>query len=49
MKYVVFSFIAFFAYERVTGLTKTCVYTSPIGEHAITINAVALCPMQIRV
>ena len=49
MKFLIFAFIAFFSYERITGLTKTCVYTSPIGEHAITINAAQLCPLQIRV
>ena len=40
---------AFFKYERVTGMTKTCVYESVYGEHAITIKSYQLCPLTIEV
>lgn len=44
-----FAGTAFFKYERVTGMTKQCVYDYLGNEYTITIKATSLCPLQIRV
>jgi hypothetical protein len=41
--------LAFFQYERITGMTKQCVYDYLGNEYTITLQAVQLCPLQIRV
>lgn len=41
--------VAFFVREYTSGMNKICIYESVRGEHAITINAVALCPISIQV
>ena len=39
---------AFFKYERVTGLTKICVYDYLGSDYAITIKSYQLCPLTIQ-
>jgi len=41
--------IAFLKYERVSGMNKICVYDHLGSEVAITIKAIELCPLSIRV
>lgn len=40
---------AFFKYERVTGMTKQCVYDHLGSEYTITIPATRICPLRIEV
>lgn len=40
---------AFFKYERVTGMTKQCVYDYLGSEYTITLKATELCPLTIDV
>jgi hypothetical protein len=40
---------AFFLYERITGLTKQCVYDHLGSEYTITLQAYQLCPITIQV
>lgn len=40
---------AFFKYERVTGMTKQCVYDYLGNEYTRTMRATDLCPLSIRV
>jgi hypothetical protein len=40
---------AFFKYERVTGMTKQCVYDYLGSEVTVTQPAVSLCPLTIQV
>ena len=41
--------MAFFKYERISGLNKICVYDHLGSEVAITIKAYKLCPLTIDV
>jgi len=41
--------MAFFKYERVTGMTKQCIYESMGNEYTITISAASLCPLTLQV
>jgi len=41
--------VAFFKYERISGMNKICVYDHLGSDVAITISAVALCPITINV
>lgn len=40
---------AFFKYERITGMTKQCVYDYLGSEITRTQSAVSLCPISIQV
>lgn len=40
---------AFFKYERVTGMTKQCVYEYLGNEYTITVQSYQLCPLTIQV
>lgn len=40
---------AFFKYERVTGMTKQCVYDYLGSEYTITIRSYRVCPVTIEV
>lgn len=40
---------AFLKYERVTGMTKQCVYDYLGNEYTRTISSTELCPLTIRV
>ena len=40
---------AFFKYERVTGMTKQCVYDYLGSEYVRTMRSTELCPLSIRV
>jgi len=40
---------AFLKYERVTGMTKQCVYDYLGNEYTRTIRSTELCPLSIRV
>jgi hypothetical protein len=40
---------AFFKYERITGLTKQCVYDYLGSEYVITLQSYQLCPITITV
>ena len=40
---------AFLKYERVTGMTKQCVYDYLGNEYTRTMRATDLCPLSIRV
>jgi len=40
---------AFFRYERITGMTKQCVYDYLGSEYTITIKSYKLCPMTLKV
>lgn len=44
-----FAGTAFFKYERVTGMTKQCVYDYLGSEYVITIRAYEICPITIEV
>ena len=39
--------MAFFKYERVSGMNKICVYSGPSGDISITIKSYKLCPLSI--
>ncbi len=41
--------VAFFKYERVSGMNKICVYDHLGSEVAITISSIKLCPLSINV
>jgi len=41
--------VAFFKYERVTGMTKQCVYDYLGSEYVRTMRSTELCPLSIRV
>jgi len=41
--------MAFFQYERTTGMTKQCVYDYLGSEYTITISAISLCPLTIQI
>lgn len=40
---------AFFQYERITGLTKQCVYDYLGSEYTITLQSYQVCPITITV
>jgi hypothetical protein len=40
---------AYFKYERVTGMTKQCVYDYLGNEYTRTMRSTELCPLSIRV
>jgi hypothetical protein len=40
---------AFFKYERITGMTKQCVYDYLGSAYTITLSSVSLCPLTIDV
>ena len=40
---------AFFKYERVTGMTKQCVYDYLGSEYVRTMRSTEVCPVSIRV
>lgn len=44
-----FAGTAFLKYERVTGMTKQCVYDYLGNEYTRTIRATELCPLSIEV
>ena len=44
-----FAGTAFLKYERVTGMTKQCVYDYLGNEYTRTMRATDLCPLSIRV
>lgn len=44
-----FAGTAYFKYERVTGMTKQCVYDYLGNEYTRTIRSTELCPLSIRV
>lgn len=44
-----FAGTAYLKYERVTGMTKQCVYDYLGNEYTKTIRATELCPLSIRV
>jgi hypothetical protein len=44
-----FAGTAFLKYERVTGMTKQCVYDYLGNEYTKTIRSTELCPLTIRV
>jgi len=41
--------VAFLKYERTSGMNKICFYDHLGSEVAITISAIALCPLTINV
>ena len=44
-----FAGTAYLKYERVTGMTKQCVYDYLGNEYTKTIRSTELCPLSIRV
>lgn len=44
-----FAGTAYFKYERVTGMTKQCVYDYLGSEYVRTMRSTELCPLTIRV
>lgn len=44
-----FAGTAFLKYERVTGMTKQCVYDYLGNEYTRTISSTELCPLSIQV
>jgi len=36
---------AYFDHDYIVGATRTCIYTSIYGSHAMTITAMSACPM----
>jgi hypothetical protein len=40
--------VGYYSHEYIKGTTKTCVYDSTYGSHAMTIGATQVCPMTME-